>query len=222
MLERPAPIESVAIDVSTTDSSQADLVLASGLPNACDTFGHYSLTRDGDTFQVGIVSLIPDSPTLACAERYGMITTRILLEGGIGACKSYGVVVNVVSHSAQAIAPDVPSAGPTAGSDPGIDAEPRPDNLVELFGGEKTLAGDTGLVLTLIEVSEDSRCASDVVCIWAGRATVVLGAESDGDDLGELSLSIEGPVGSASETIKGYTIELLQFDPYPMITWSGF
>ena len=83
-----------------------------------------------------------------------MITTQIPLEGGIEACKSYGVVVNEVSHSVQAIA-----------SDPGIGAEPQPDNLVELSVGEKTLAGDTGLVLTLIEVSEDSRCASDVVCI---------------------------------------------------------
>ena len=50
------------------------------------------------------------------------------------------------------------------------------------------------------------------------RANVVLGAESDGDDLGDLSLSIEGAVGSASETIKDYTIELLQLDPYPMST----
>ena len=165
MLERPAPIESVAIDVSATDSSQADLVLVSGLPNACYTFGQYSLTRDGDNFQVEVVNLIPDSPALACAERYGMITTQIPLEGGIEACKSYGVVVNEVSHSVQAIASDVSCAGPTAGSDPGIGAEPRPDNLVELSVGEKTLAGDTGLVLTLIEVSEDSRCASDVVCI---------------------------------------------------------
>ena len=162
--------------------------------------------------------MIPDSLTLACAQRYGMITTRIPVEGGIEACKPYGVVVNEVSYSVQAIAPDVPCAGPTAGSDPGIVAEPRPDNLVELIVGEKTLAGDTGLVLTLIEKFEDSRCASDVVCIWAGRANVVLGAESDGDDLGDLSLSIEGAVGSASETIKDYTIELLQLDPYSMST----
>ena len=46
----------------------------------------------------------------------------------------------------------------------------------------------------------------------------MLGAESDGDDLGELSLSIERAVGSASETIKRYTIELLRLDPYPMST----
>ena len=50
MLERPATIESFAIDVSATDSSQSNLVLVSGLLNACYTFGHYSLTRDGDIF----------------------------------------------------------------------------------------------------------------------------------------------------------------------------
>jgi hypothetical protein len=42
----------------------------------------------------------------------------------------------------------------------------------------------------------------------------VLGAESDGDDLGELSLSIEGAAG----TVSGYTIELLEIDPYPVST----
>ena len=46
----------------------------------------------------------------------------------------------------------------------------------------------------------------------------MLGAESDGDDLGELSLSIEGAAG----TVSGYTIELLEIDPYPVITWRGF
>lgn len=119
VLERPAPIESVGIEVSAAGPSAADLVVVSGLPNACYTFGHYRLTRDGDTFRVEIVNSIPDDPMLACAEIYGMITTRIPLEGGVETCRFYDVVINENPYSVQAIAPNVRCMGPSTDPDPG-------------------------------------------------------------------------------------------------------
>jgi hypothetical protein len=223
-LERPAPIDSVGVEVSTTGPSRADLVVVSGLPNACYTFGHYRLTRDGDALQVEIVNLIPDDPMLACAEIYGMITTRIPVEGGVEACQFYQVEVNGTPYSVQAIAPNARCMGPSADPDPGTG--PWPEDSVVLDFGRRTPVAGTDLALTLIGVSEDSRCPSDVVCIWAGRAVVVLLAELDGHGLWELRLSTDGgstdggtPEGDADvtpETAGGYTVELLQLEPYPV------
>ncbi|HEU0022967.1 MAG TPA: hypothetical protein VFR55_15045 [Dehalococcoidia bacterium] len=212
MVEKPAPIESVSIEVSAAEPSVADLVVESGLPNSCYTFGHYSVSREGDTFRVEIVNLIPDDPMLACAEVYGMITTRIPLEGGVDTCKFYDVVVNDAPYSVQAIAPNVRCKGPLE------DYGQLPEDSVVLAFGEKTPIAGTDLALTLIDVPEDSRCPRDVVCVWAGRATAVLGVELDGKDLGELSLTLEGGAGSALETIEGYTIKLLRLEPYPVST----
>jgi hypothetical protein len=225
MAEKPAPIENVYIEVSAKVSgevsgagpAQADLVVESGLPNACYTFGHHRLIREADTFRVEIVNLMPDDPMLACAEIYGMITTRIPLPGEVETCKFYDVVVNDNPYSVQAIAPNARCAGPEYGSDP------WPSDSVVLPFGEKTPIAGTNLALTLIEVPEDSRCPRDVVCVWAGRATVVLGVELDGKDSGNISLGIEGGgiaggSGDRSETVGGHTIELLELEPYPVST----
>lgn len=212
MLEKSAPIESVYIEVSATEPAQADLMVVSGLPNACYTFGSYSISREGDAFQVEIFNLIPDEPTLMCAEIYGMITTQIPLEGGVETCKFYDVVVNAAPYSVQAIAPNVRCAGPGEGTDLG------PEDSVVLVFGEKTSIAGTNLALTLIQVLEDSRCPSDVVCVWAGRVIVAVGVELDGNDLGETTLSIEGGSESITATVGVYTIELLQLDPYPVST----
>jgi hypothetical protein len=219
------------MEVSTTGPSRADLVVVSGLPNACYTFGHYRLTREGDAFRVEIVNLIPDDPMLACAEIYGMITTRIPLEGGVETCKFYEVEVNGTPYSVQAIAPNARCMGPSA--DPGQGTGPWPEESLVLDFGRKTPVAGTDLALTLLEVPEDSRCPSDVVCIWAGRAAVVLLAELDGEGPWELRLSTDGgstdrgssgaetPEGGAAvtlETVGGYTVELLQLEPYPVST----
>jgi hypothetical protein len=219
----------VGIEVSTADPAAADLVVVSGLPNACYTFGHYSLTREGDTFRVEIVNLIPDDPMLACAEIYGMITTRIPLEGGVETCEFYEVVANGTPDTVQAIAPNVRCMG-TPGQGP-------EDSVVLAFGQRTPIAG-TDLELTLIEVPEDSRCPSDVVCVWAGRATVVLRVELDGRESLELSFSTDGGstdggstdggspdggstgegVAGRSASVDGYVIELLQLEPSPLST----
>lgn len=208
MLEEPAPIESVHIEVSPTDPSQADLVVVSGLPNACYTFGRYSITREGDTFQVEIVNLIPDDPMLACAEIYGMITTRIPLEGGVETCSSYPVIINGESYLVQAIAPNVRCADPSGTG----------SNEVKLVFGEKTMSSWSDLKLTLIDVTEDSRCPIDVTCVWAGRATAVIKAEMYGAELGRVSVTLGDGDNSNLAPVDNYTIELIELEPFPLST----
>ena len=76
--------------------------------------------------------------------------------------------------------------------------------------------GSDGLALTFLEVSEDSRCPSDVVCVWAGRATLSINLQRDGRSLGDFSLTL-GEGGAASVVKReGYRIGLTALEPYPI------
>ncbi len=78
--------------------------------------------------------------------------------------------------------------------------------------------GSDGLALTFLEVSEDSRCPSDVVCVWAGRATISISLRRDGLSLGDFSLTLgEGAAASAVER-EGYRLRLTALEPYPINT----
>jgi hypothetical protein len=208
MLEEPAPIESVVIEAQITEPVQANLVVVSGLPNACYSFGSYRISREGDTFQVQVSNLVPDNPTLACAELYRTVTTEVPLEGEIEVCQTYTVEINGQRHAVQAIAPNVRCAD-TSG-DMGTE--------VTLGVGERVAVGDEGLAVTFLEVMEDSRCPSDVMCIQAGQATIKIKVEMAERELGTLSLTLGGGVGSVPETLEGYTFKLVRLDPHPIST----
>jgi hypothetical protein len=210
MLEELAPIEDATIEAEAGDPVRANLVIVSGLPNACYSFGSYHISREGESFQVEVLNLVPDDPTLACAEIYRTVTTEVPLEGEIEICQTYTVDVNGQSYSLQAIAPNVRCAD-TSGS---LGME------VLLSAGETVPVGDAGLQLTFLDVTEDSRCPSDVVCIQAGQATITVEAEMDGRDLGTVSLTLGPGEGSAPEKLDGYTLELTRLDPYPVTTMT--
>jgi hypothetical protein len=52
-----------------------------------------------------------------------------------------------------------------------------PDS-VHLAWGVRTLVQGTTLALTLEKIVSDSRCAEDVVCVWAGELRVQVRAEN--------------------------------------------
>jgi hypothetical protein len=210
MLEELAPIDSVTIDAEGGDPVRANLVVVSGLPNACYSFGGYNISRDGDTFRVGVTNARPDDPMMACAEVYRTVTTEIPLEGEIEICQTYTVIVNDQSQSVQAIAPNV-RCGDTSGNI-GMD--------ITLNAGETLPVGDEGLQLTFLEVTEDSRCPSDALCIQAGQATVTVKVEMGGRELGTVSLTLGEGVGSVPETLEDYAFELSRLDPHPITTMT--
>jgi hypothetical protein len=76
------------------------------------------------------------------------------------------------------------------------------------------------LLVHFVNVTEDSRCPSDVQCIWAGQVTVVieLRQNSTNTELGNLSLTMSGASNPPTSTIEGYKIKLLRVDPYPIST----
>jgi len=66
-------------------------------------------------------------------------------------------------------------------------------------------------------VTEDSRCASDVQCVWAGRATIAVTIFKNEQNLGLYSISTEGDA-VAVVSFDTYTLRLVRLDPYPIST----
>jgi len=70
--------------------------------------------------------------------------------------------------------------------------------------------------VTFLNVTEDSRCPADVVCVWEGQVTVLLNVMHNEEDLGDFDLTIRGGnEGKAIKTFDGYPIQLMKVDPYP-------
>jgi len=67
------------------------------------------------------------------------------------------------------------------------------------------------------DVREDSRCPSDVFCVWEGQATIALKITKDKKELREFTLTSRGgePV---TKTFDGYSIKLVSVEPYPTST----
>lgn len=107
---------------------------------------------------------------------------------------------------------------PTATPVPSPSPTPPFANLGKEFTlsvGQMTGVQGLGPVV-FVGVKEDSRCPSDVTCIQAGRAVVVLRVGTVGN---EVTL-ISGPAsaGEATATVDGYEIRLISVNPYPKST----
>jgi hypothetical protein len=80
------------------------------------------------------------------------------------------------------------------------------------------------LVIKFVNVTEDSRCPSDVTCIWEGQVSVLvdLTGASDGKSFGNFTLTIRGAGGagdnSSARTVDGYLLRLVDVQPYPVST----
>ena len=105
----------------------------------------------------------------------------------------------------------VPTATPTASHGASIG--------LQLRIAETALAGPAGLAITLVEVSEDSRCPSGLTCFWPGQATVVVDLVEGVRVLGRFSLTLN-PVRKdlAAAIAEGHVIKLVSLDPYPVST----
>ncbi len=75
----------------------------------------------------------------------------------------------------------------------------------------------------LISVTEDSRCPSDVQCVWAGQVSVLIAAirASNGDVVGNFTLTALASGGpglnmSSAVNVEGYVVKLAAVEPYPV------
>ena len=74
---------------------------------------------------------------------------------------------------------------------------------------------DSELEMTLLDI-EDSRCPSDVTCIWQGTVTAKINLEKGTQDLGVYNISLDR--GENEKTFDVYYIKLTNAEPYPIST----
>ncbi len=97
--------------------------------------------------------------------------------------------------------------------------------LVRLDVGERMASPSqgNGLTVTFLEVEEDTRCPEGAACESPGRATIRVHIAWFGQDVGELSLTLEdGQVDPTIGTPGGaYFVALASLDPLPAEGTSG-
>lgn len=93
MVEKPAPIESVAVVVSDSDPKEYSLRIVSGLTSGCVTFGGYEVDIEGTDIVVNVVNLMPEGP-IACIAIYDTHEFVINLGSDLTPDEAYKVIVN--------------------------------------------------------------------------------------------------------------------------------
>lgn len=91
-------------------------------------------------------------------------------------------------------------------------------NPVEVGYGDTVEIEETGLRLRFYEV-EESRCPTDVTCVWEGEAKVFLEAERGGQEI-SVKLTIPGRVNASTGNgpeaeVLGHRVKLVKLTPHP-------
>ncbi|MCH7653293.1 MAG: PKD domain-containing protein, partial [Chloroflexi bacterium] len=206
-----APIDSLKID---EQDGEYFALIDSGLPSGCASFHESGVLRDGTLISIKITNLQPAPGQLvACTAIYGTKSHRISLGRDLQEGATYKVVVNDGATETFTVSAKVSSGGSDIGD------VIRSGQTVDVRYGTTLYLDHLGLELNIAEVLEDSRCPADVLCIWAGRARVLIGVTSQGEDLGRHELGLEGgSESSGAATIGDFEMRLVALDPYPGTT----
>jgi len=106
------------------------------------------------------------------------------------------------------------SNGPTATSAP----TPALDEEFTLSPGQTATVTGTNLGLTFDRVSEDSRCPTDVTCIWEGDAVVVLRVKVEAEEATREVHTQGGESRSRQAPAGDYVVTLVRLEPAPRST----
>lgn len=80
----------------------------------------------------------------------------------------------------------------------------------------QTASEPENISVKFLNVTADSRCPSDVTCIWQGEATVVVNVVKSSQDMGNFSLpSGLGDKNATAQIPGGYFLQIVQVEPYP-------
>ncbi len=71
------------------------------------------------------------------------------------------------------------------------------------------------LKITFTEISGDSRCASDVVCVWAGEVTCVMGIK-EGEKISSTEFVYPGLTDNYSQLTYQERLYTFKVEPYPV------
>ena len=73
------------------------------------------------------------------------------------------------------------------------------------------------IIITFLNVTSDSRCPSDVTCVWQGQAGIELNVQK-GEEESTVSLSIGGDSNPNESIFNSHLIQLVDLSPYPVST----
>lgn len=84
-------------------------------------------------------------------------------------------------------------------------------------GGEQVTISDIPLRLRFTEVLEDSRCPTEVECVWTGQARVAVSVEQGADAPATVEFNTNPAPGQNRQAVDvgGFTVSLRQLKPYP-------
>jgi hypothetical protein len=89
---------------------------------------------------------------------------------------------------------------------------------LKLSPGQAVAVAGTKLRIKFMVVESDSRCPSDVKCVWAGNAAIKLQLSGLGKSK-SVTLNTSQAGQFVSETIyQGYKVKLVDLGPYPLST----
>jgi len=88
----------------------------------------------------------------------------------------------------------------------------NPDLVIDI--GNSMIAPGTGFTIMFKEVPGDSRCPTDVTCVQAGNAQVLL--EVKGVDGSQRTVLLNTTEGPSEVTVGKLLIHLVRLDPQPL------
>ena len=86
------------------------------------------------------------------------------------------------------------------------------DDTLRIPLGRQAVTRDGGLRLTFVRLEADSRCPTNVVCVWQGDAAVRLSGSSAA---GAIEAAIHTTLEPRTFDVNGYTIHVLDVLPHP-------
>ena len=106
------------------------------------------------------------------------------------------------------------SGGGTAPTSP----TPGVNEEFTLAPGQAATVKDAQVRITFERVTDDSRCPTDVTCIWEGDATVVLRIKETADEVTREVHTQGDPPRSRKAPAGDYVVTLVRLDPMPRST----
>jgi len=108
---------------------------------------------------------------------------------------------------------------PTSSTNNDDSSLPTLDKQFDLKAGQTIIVKSENITVNLLEVTGDSRCPSDVVCIWAGQVSLIVNATKNGENLGDVTLTLGFSNPDLSvKNVGGYYIKVIAVNPYPVST----
>lgn len=88
------------------------------------------------------------------------------------------------------------------------------DATFELKNREYAKIPTGNLMITFLEVVEDSRCPTDVVCVWQGTASIYVNMRNNEKDFGNHIIPLGATLLVSPQKFDGYFIRLIKLEPY--------